>query len=248
MTNYQIYAKVMLEGTLSNPNKWMLRPAIEMAHKIMKLCPPKRSVLDLGCGVGELTRLLSVNGYECFGVDLNSELIDVARVNNPDGRYWCQDFLQNTSFIPPASIVVATHEVFNMVEDWQSFLNVAARKVISGGVLIFDLITSRGFETWNDVQIQERSDFFMLQKCIYSEQLKRVTVKLTGFLQDGEIYRRFDILSDVFNHDITNVVLALQNMSFDVKCFPEWSDLSSSEVDIGGVGQHTKVNLVCTRI
>ena len=38
-----------------------------------------KSVLDLGCGFGWITKILSENAKEVFGVDISQEMIDIAK-------------------------------------------------------------------------------------------------------------------------------------------------------------------------
>lgn len=46
-----------------------------------------RRALDFGCGAGRSTRFLLRLGYETVGVDIAEEMLDRARLRDPDGRY-----------------------------------------------------------------------------------------------------------------------------------------------------------------
>ncbi|GEM_PF-249107 len=46
-----------------------------------------RRALDFGCGAGRSTRFLQRLGYETVGVDIAEEMLDRARLRDPDGRY-----------------------------------------------------------------------------------------------------------------------------------------------------------------
>lgn len=46
-----------------------------------------RRALDFGCGAGRSTRFLQRLGYETVGVDVAEEMLDRARLRDPDGRY-----------------------------------------------------------------------------------------------------------------------------------------------------------------
>ena len=43
-----------------------------------------KSVLDLGCGNGVLTKQLSERGFKAFGLDASPELLQFARRNYPE--------------------------------------------------------------------------------------------------------------------------------------------------------------------
>ena len=44
-------------------------------------------VLDFGCGAGLSTRFIKSLGYHCVGVDVNDEMISLAKKNDPSGEY-----------------------------------------------------------------------------------------------------------------------------------------------------------------
>ena len=52
-------------------------------------------VLDLGCGTGSLTELLSAAGYDMIGVDASEEMLELAyekkAASGSDILYLCQD-------------------------------------------------------------------------------------------------------------------------------------------------------------
>jgi len=219
----------MSEGTPTNRQPWMLATARHMARlsvdRFQKLhSDAPRTNLDLGCGVGEFTKMLTAAEFQCVGIDQNEIFVEVARERNPKGNYGVGDFLK-ADLGGEFGIVSATHEVFNMTENYGTFLSRASRRVAPGGFFVFDIITPRGFQTWQDIQIQERSDFVMIQKCIYDEELRRATIKLTGLVQNGEHYDRFDVVGDVFNHDINMVAETVAELGMKIEFFPEWGNL-----------------------
>ncbi len=60
-----------------------LQPGVKM---ILKTIKPDQSILDLGCGNGEIWRALSVHGFQgkYLGVDFSQDLLDVATQNKPN--------------------------------------------------------------------------------------------------------------------------------------------------------------------
>ena len=43
-------------------------------------------ILDLGCGTGKMTRLLTEAGYDMIGVDNSEEMLEIAREAEYDGK------------------------------------------------------------------------------------------------------------------------------------------------------------------
>jgi ubiquinone/menaquinone biosynthesis C-methylase UbiE len=56
----------------------------EILAEFARRVSPGRTVLDLGCGPGRVTRFLHEQGLDTIGVDLAPEMIEIARSSNPD--------------------------------------------------------------------------------------------------------------------------------------------------------------------
>lgn len=65
------------------PSESYLHP--EIMSIISGIKPTK--VLDLGCGNGDLCKLMHENGHECIGVDADEQGIDVASKKYPDIKF-----------------------------------------------------------------------------------------------------------------------------------------------------------------
>src|SRR5690348_3688593 len=61
--------------------------------RALGLCPikPGQEVLDIGCGVGDLSALLAAHGVGVTGIDHNPELLAAARKRAPSVRFEQQD-------------------------------------------------------------------------------------------------------------------------------------------------------------
>ena len=66
--------------------------------RALSLCPIAlgQEVLDIGCGVGDLSALLAVRGLRVTGIDRNPELLAVARKHAPSVHFEQQDLNQLT--------------------------------------------------------------------------------------------------------------------------------------------------------
>lgn len=49
------------------------------------------SILDVGCGVGNLTKYIKDNGFEVLGIDLSSSMIKIAKERFPDIEFKIMD-------------------------------------------------------------------------------------------------------------------------------------------------------------
>ncbi len=79
--NHQFYQTFSEE--FSN-TRMRLQPGVQ---KILETLPPKASLLDLGCGNGELARVLARNSYQgsYVGTDFSPNLLETARRSLPEG-------------------------------------------------------------------------------------------------------------------------------------------------------------------
>ena len=73
------YAEVGFEGTYHLASRDL--PALLAAHV------KGNSALDLGCGAGRSTRLLTRLGFSCVGVDISAAMLERARRADPEGDY-----------------------------------------------------------------------------------------------------------------------------------------------------------------
>ena len=226
------YARIMMEGTPNNKNPWMLQCARTMANATKILFESKfnkapKSVLDLGCGVGQYTDILSRSNFDCLGVDKNINFVKWANTRNNNVEYKAID-LFDLKISNKFGIISATHEVFNIIEDYKLFINTFKDNMHEDGFMIFDIITPFGFETWQDIQISERTDFLMVQKCIYRNDNKTGTVKLTGFVQNGIMFERFDVITHVYDHDIQDIFNYAKSLNLNIQFYHEWDDFTKN--------------------
>jgi SAM-dependent methyltransferase len=62
----------------------------KLDQAIKRFAPNARSILDTACGTGKHIQLL-MNKYECEGLDVNQELLDIAEERCPGVRFICAD-------------------------------------------------------------------------------------------------------------------------------------------------------------
>lgn len=72
------------------------------ADLVASLAPPRARVLDAGCGTGRVATELTRRGFTCVGVDVEPEMVAVARERDPDTVFEVQDltelYLRSQSF------------------------------------------------------------------------------------------------------------------------------------------------------
>jgi SAM-dependent methyltransferase len=111
-------------------------------------------LLDLGCGTGKLTRLLSDRGYDMIGVDSSVEMLEIARSaeaeEEQDGQilYLLQD-MRSFELYGTVRAVYSACDCLNYILEEDELLTVF--KLVNnyldpGGIFIFDMNTPFKYE------------------------------------------------------------------------------------------------------
>lgn len=102
-------------------------------------------VLDLGCGTGRLTRMLSDKGYDMIGVDSSPEMLDIASEDAVSRGilYLCQD-MREFELYGTVRAIVSVYDSINYITDPEELLKVF--KLVNnyldpGGLFICDFNT-----------------------------------------------------------------------------------------------------------
>jgi SAM-dependent methyltransferase len=92
-----------------------------------------RSLLDVGCGLGDLAGFLRKRSLEVdyTGVDLLGRMVESCRQRFPDGRFLQADIFNDDQFPPGSFDVVFTSGIFNLdLGNNLAFLPVAVRRLL----------------------------------------------------------------------------------------------------------------------
>lgn len=54
----------------------------------------KGTILDVGCGVGNLTKYIQDNGFEVLGIDLSNKMLEIAKERFPDVSFQIMDMTE----------------------------------------------------------------------------------------------------------------------------------------------------------
>ena len=111
--------------------------------------PARAKILDLCCGTGHLTLILSERGYRVVGIDGSAEMLRYARENVPGGEFIPEDarsFHVLESFDGIVSTFESLNHVMHLREIKDVFRNVHAA-LDEGGVFVFDLLMEEAYRT-----------------------------------------------------------------------------------------------------
>ncbi len=118
-------------------------------------------ILDLACGTGELEKSLSKTGIRFTGVDISPGMIGVARKKNPGAKFIVSDAASvrlERQFDMVLLLFDSANHMRSLPHLKKVFRN-ARRHLRPGGFFIFDFLTEKGLEEWEQLDIRRTSDF-----------------------------------------------------------------------------------------
>jgi len=129
--------------TLSGEKPFHQKYADALAHGL----PAGAPVLDVGCGAGQVVRMLAERGYEAHGVEVSEAAIELARAQ--PGRYQLYD--GRTLPLADASMrAVGAFNVLEHVEEPVRFLDELARVLRPGGRMVVSSPNFLRVAGWRD--------------------------------------------------------------------------------------------------
>jgi len=115
----------------------------------------RRKILEIGCGTGMLARRFLKGGYEYLGLDLFSEMLDIARseVKSP---CFCQGDMRDLSFNREFEAVLITGRSIAYVTENKGIMDTLTginRSLAENGLLVFGIFEANAiFDHFNDFE------------------------------------------------------------------------------------------------
>lgn len=144
-----------------------------------------KTVVELGCGSGVVTKQLTKAGFHVTGIDTSPAMIRLAKKVAPKAKLKVGSF---SAAPPPADAVVAVGEVFNY--GTADLLPVFRRIRRATQLLAFDFLGPGRYEQKTTKTFRMGRDWAVLVK--RREEGNRLTRRITSFVKRGAGYRRSD--------------------------------------------------------
>lgn len=163
-----------------------------------------KSVLDLGCGTGTMTELISDLGYDVMGVDISEDMLSIAQdkayEHDKDILYINQD-MRELELLEKADVVYSVCDCINYLitdEDVIKTFKSVHDNMERNGIFIFDFNTVYKYENviGNRTIAEVRDDCSFIWENYYSTEDHINEFDVTFFAhidgEDDDIYQRFD--------------------------------------------------------
>lgn len=196
------------------------------------LGPAPLSILECGCGTGEMTLRLYDRGYELIGADISPDMLDVAgkkaRKHGADIPFVHMD-MRNLSVHRPVDAVVCFCDGVNYLASYKellAFFRSGYGVLKSNGAILFDV--SSGYKLEHVLSCntfaEEEGDCAYIWKNNFDPESRLLALALTVFVRDGESYTRFTEEQLQRAHSHCEILSALTEAGFgNIRAFDGYS-------------------------
>ena len=157
---------------------------------------PVRTVLDLACGTGTMTWLLTGRGYEMIGADMSEEMLAAAMMKSgtvegvqPIFLHQSMPQLDLYGTVDAAICCLDSLNYLTKPRQVQETFRRLRLFIAPGGTLIFDVNTPEKFRSLDgQVFLDENEDSYCVWRTEFSRGLCTYWIDL--FRREGELWRR----------------------------------------------------------
>lgn len=146
--------KVALADQLAAGGSARYARARRKAIKLISRLQP-RTLLDVGCGVGDFLSIFEKRGVECFGTDVSSNALDLARRHLKSTLHLGE--LASETFGGMQFDVISCWEVIEHVSDVHPFVRSLIERLRPGGHLFLSTPNYDSRIMWRDIDLDPRS-------------------------------------------------------------------------------------------
>ena len=200
-------------------------------------CAKPGRALDLACGTGAGVAYLGSRGFTPVGVDLEPEMIRVARQRLPHAELHVAD-LRQLPELGCFQAVICCFDSINYLldaDEWRALFRNVYDRLEPGGQFVFDVLRLDDLErNWagRHVRVQEDPAGLCLERCSYDAHRRIGTTRRTFFHPEtARSWRRSDELHEQTTFDPVDIEAWLLRAGFtavhvsdpgDVTEIPDW--------------------------
>lgn len=200
-----------------------------------------RTIVDLGCGTGNIALPLAERGCHVVGIDLSADMLAIARSKQEQltssaklDIHWIEQDMAAWSLPQQVDTVISFCDSLNYLLEEQDLARTFKQTyegLRPGGLFIFDVHTRLTFETYAKEQpfTVNEEDIAYIWHCYLDEARHEIEHELTIFVKDQLLseqsyFRRIDEWHCQRAYDLLWMKETLQSTGFDsVDCFGDFT-------------------------
>lgn len=156
-----------------------------------------RTVLDLACGTGSVTKILAEKGFSVTGVDMSEEMLTEAFMKVQDlpnpPRFICQK-LQELYVPRGVDLAVCALDSLDYItnpDDCAEAIRRTYKALNPGGIFIFDVNTPEKLRAMDDqIFLDEDDDVYCVWRGEFDEDTNICTYAMDLFQRSGNVWQR----------------------------------------------------------
>lgn len=218
MDAYQYFANIYDRLICEDIDYNKMATYIEKCFEKMKKKPSL--VLDLACGTGNLTDILSKRGYDMIGADASCDMLNVAKGKNEDILYLCQD-MRELELYGTVDAVLCMTDSLNYITDYDELCMVfklVKNYLNPDAPFIFDMNSYYKISNiiGDNTFTYDSENVSYIWQNEYDKNSNICSFYLTFFVsRDTETYTRFDEQHDERAYKSEEVLDALIRAGFE---------------------------------
>lgn len=194
-----------------------------------------KKIADIGCGTGSLTIALAKQDYRVYGIDLSSEMLEIAsekaRRAQVNIMFTAQDIREVE--LTRVDACIMSLDVLNYIE--LDEIKKVAERIYSllpaDGLLLFDISSEYKLRNVlaNNLYYEDYDDLtYFWKNTLYNN---KVDMELTFFSKEGELYRRYDDLQTQYIHSCEDIISIFREAGFETEAYSFMSSKSPEKKD-----------------
>ena len=192
MASYNIFAEFYDDLT---QNVEYEKIAKYVSSFFKKYYPSGKTVLDLACGTGTLSKLLNEEGYNIIGIDLSDDMLCIASSKSVDNASFIKGDISSFALPQKVDYCVCSLDSINhlkSIEQVDECFNCVYNSLVDGGIFVFDVNTVyKHKNVLNDnTFVFDEENFFLSWDNEYLGE-NTVRILLDFFVFNGVNYDRF---------------------------------------------------------
>ena len=183
-------------------------------------------MLDVGCGTGQVTRIMLNNGCRAVGIDPSGDMLGLAKkrlakqIKKGDARL-IKTTVEEMKGKKRFGMAIATYAVVAHFKDRAALtrcFRAIRRRLEPGGLFVTSFFTLKSFdEVWDapQVDIGEYDGVFFLKRTIGDRDTRTAYVSVTAFIRNSRnLYQKSHTTLKMRIHSLEDITTALKDAGF----------------------------------